>query len=180
MDLRIGEKVIFEGHPCWRFLLRFYFLGFGEAVLLYFILSVIISSTFLAVLLTLCYLGGVLVLGFLIRLFTLYKITNRRIWISQGIIARKTQEANMDRVQNVTTSQGVIQRILRFGDVDFDTAGLDQDGSFIFRGVANPQEVVQWVDQAQHAAREEDAKVTAKAFTRSPDGLSGYSESKTS
>jgi hypothetical protein len=38
---------------------------------------------------------------------------------------------------------------MQIGDVDFDTAGTD-DSNFIFRGVAQPEEVVEQVDRATH------------------------------
>jgi len=170
MDLRPGEMVIFEGHPCWRFLFRFYFLGVIESVVLFFILGLMMSKIY-AFLIAVVFLVGVFVIGFVRRIFTMYKITNRRIWISRGIVARSTQEARMDRVQNVSTDQGVIERIMRFGDVDFDTAGHDAEGDFVFHGVADPQEVVQAVDRAQHAAEEEAAMRNAGAFARTRDGM---------
>lgn len=172
MDLRPGETIIFEGHPCWRFLMRFYLLGIAEAVVVFLIIKWVVSLP-TALLVTVIFLAGVFVIGFLRRFFTLYKITNRRIWISRGIIAKHTQEARMDRVQNVSTDQGVIERIMRFGDVDFDTAGHDGESDFIFYGVGNPNEVVQAVDRAQHAAEEDAAMRTAGAFARTRDGMNG-------
>lgn len=157
MDLRPGETIIFEGHPCWRFLMRFYALGIIEALVIFFIWRWI-GGTAQALLVAAIFLVGVFVIGFLRRYFTMYKITNRRIWISRGIIARHTQEARMDRVQNVSTDQGPMERIFRFGDVDFDTAGHDGESDFIFRGVGDPSEVVRAIDQAQHAAEEEAAR----------------------
>ena len=41
--------------------------------------------------------------------------------------------------------------MLQVGDVDFDTAAGD-DYNFVFAGVANPDEVVEQVDRATHAA----------------------------
>jgi hypothetical protein len=54
-------------------------------------------------------------------------------------------------VQNVNYNQSLVQRMLQVGDVDFDTAAGD-DYNFIFAGVANPDEVVERVDRATHAA----------------------------
>ena len=57
-------------------------------------------------------------------------------------------------MQNVNTDQSFFERILQVGTVDFDTAGTD-DSEFRFVGVANPEEVVRAVDQAQRAAATE-------------------------
>ena len=50
-------------------------------------------------------------------------------------------------MQNVNTSQTPLQRLLRVGTVDFDTAGTD-DSEFRFVGVANPRAIVTVVDDA--------------------------------
>ena len=88
------------------------------------------------------------------RIATTYTITNHRLHIKRGIIARKTQEARLERVQNVNTDQGVLDRILQVGSVDFDTAGTT-DSDFAFRGVAQPEKVVRAVDRAQREHAEE-------------------------
>ena len=84
---------------------------------------------------------------------TTYTITNQRLQIRRGIIARKVQQARLERVQNVNTNQSVLDRILQVGTVDFDTAGTT-DSDFSFRGVAQPEKVMAEVDAAQreHAA----------------------------
>jgi len=87
------------------------------------------------------------VAGFLKRWATDYTITNRRLHIKRGIVSRDIQETRLERVQNVNYSQSVFQRMLQIGDVDFDTAAGD-DYNFIFAGVAQPEEVVERVDQA--------------------------------
>ena len=96
----------------------------------------------------------ILAIGFVARIATTYTITNHRLHIKRGIIARKTQEARLERVQNVNTDQGVLDRILQVGTVDFDTAGTT-DSDFSFRGVAQPEKVVRAVDQAQREHADE-------------------------
>ena len=58
------------------------------------------------------------------------------------------QETRLTRVQNVNTDQTVIQRMLRVGAVDFDTAGDAPDSEFAFCGVADPGGVAKMVDAA--------------------------------
>jgi len=88
------------------------------------------------------------------RVATTYTITNHRLHIRRGIIARRTQEARLERVQNVNTEQGVLERILQVGTVDFDTAGTT-DSDFSFRGVSQPEKVVAAVDRAQREHQRE-------------------------
>jgi uncharacterized membrane protein YdbT with pleckstrin-like domain len=96
-------------------------------------------------------LAIVVVGGFIKRMATVYTITNQRLRIKRGILAKRVQQTRIDRVQNVNTDQSVIQRVLRVGTVDFDTAGTD-DSDFTFDGVSSPSRVVEAVDRAQHAA----------------------------
>jgi uncharacterized membrane protein YdbT with pleckstrin-like domain len=93
----------------------------------------------------------VVLAGFVKRMATVYTITNQRLRIKRGIVARKIQQTRIDRVQNVNINQRVLERILRVGTVDFDTAGTD-DSEFAFEGVSSPSRVVEAVDRAQHAA----------------------------
>jgi uncharacterized membrane protein YdbT with pleckstrin-like domain len=98
--------------------------------------------------------GGtaLLIVGGLIkRIGTVYTITNQRLRIKRGIFAKRVQQTRIERVQNVNTDQSVVERLLRVGTVDFDTAGTD-DSDFTFAGVSSPTRVVEAVDHAQHAA----------------------------
>jgi uncharacterized membrane protein YdbT with pleckstrin-like domain len=96
----------------------------------------------------------VLIAGWIKRISTDYTITTRRLHIKRGIVAKRTQEAQLARVQNVNTSQSVLERMLRVGTVDFDTAGTG-DFDFTFAGVGNPHAVVEAVDRAQREAAAE-------------------------
>jgi uncharacterized membrane protein YdbT with pleckstrin-like domain len=93
----------------------------------------------------------VVLVGFVRRIATVYTITNQRLRIKHGILAKRIQQTRIDRVQNVNTEQSVLERVLRVGTVDFDTAGTD-DSDFTFAGVSSPSRVVEAVDRAQHAA----------------------------
>ena len=156
MELSAGERVLFEGHPSWRSTLAFYLKG-----LLVVALAAAVAAAVTAVGdefsggvtggVALAALGLMVVAGYLKRMATTYTITNRRLHIKRGIIARRTQEARLERVQNVNTDQSALERILKVGTVDFDTAGGD-DHEFKFDGVADPSVVVQAVDQAQREA----------------------------
>jgi uncharacterized membrane protein YdbT with pleckstrin-like domain len=96
----------------------------------------------------------VVLVGFVRRISTIYTITSQRLRIKRGILSKRIQQTRIDRVQNVNTDQSLVDRMLRVGTVDFDTAGTD-DSDFTFAGVSNPSRVVEAVDQAQHAARGE-------------------------
>lgn len=148
-----GEKIIFEGHPSWRAILDFYLKGLIATAVVCLLVAlgtgVIGDDTNEGAVILLAIVGVALtiLIGFLRRMATSYTITNRRLNIKRGIVSRTIQETRLERVQNVNYQQGVFQRMLQIGDVDFDTAAGD-DYNFIFAGVADPEEVVNQVDVA--------------------------------
>jgi uncharacterized membrane protein YdbT with pleckstrin-like domain len=156
MDLRSGEEVIFQGHPSWRAILGFYFqwaivgaVAAGIAALVTLIGGGVELGVVIAVFAIFVAVG--FVVGLIKRIATTYSISNQRLHIKRGIVARKIQQTRIERVQNVNITQSVIQRILQVGKVDFDTAGTD-DADFSFDGVSQPEKVMKAVEQAQHEA----------------------------
>jgi uncharacterized membrane protein YdbT with pleckstrin-like domain len=148
VDLQQGEKVIYEGHPSWRAILGFYLAGAAVAAVIGLIVA-LVESTGLGILAAAVVLGLGVLAGLIKRIATTYTITDRRLNIKRGIVARKVQETRLQRVQNVNYSQSVYQRIMQIGDVDFDTAGTDDSG-FVFAGVAQPEQIVEKVDRETH------------------------------
>jgi uncharacterized membrane protein YdbT with pleckstrin-like domain len=158
VDLQQGENVIYEGHPSWRSILHFYILG---------VLAVIVAAAAAAgvsqivegevkpgwvAIAAIGAFGLLLLVGWLKRIATDYMITDRRLIIRRGILSRHIDQTRVDRIQNVTSSQSFLQRLLRVGTVDFDTASNEPENTFAFRGVSDPQGVVRKVDQAASAA----------------------------
>src|SRR5215208_617490 len=154
MELRASERELYEGRPSWRALMSFYVLGIGAAVLVLVILGLLADSWGPAAGIAVAIAGLTLVIGYLRRIATKYLITTQRLRISRGILRKKVQETRLERVQNVNYEQGVIDRIFRVGNVDFDTAGTD-DSEFRFEWVNQPEGVVRAVDQAVQEARGE-------------------------
>ena len=95
----------------------------------------------------------VLLVGWLKKLQTLYIVTDERIHIRQGILSRRDHSTTHARVQNVNSTQGIIDRILGTGDVDFDTAGSD-DFEFRFYAVRHPEQLVRLVAEVEAQSRD--------------------------
>jgi uncharacterized membrane protein YdbT with pleckstrin-like domain len=148
VDLQPGENVIYQGHPSWRAILGFYLKGTLIAAAVGIIVT-LIDSTGLGLLAFAAIVGITILAGFIKRVATVYTITDRRLNIKRGIVARKVQETRLQRVQNVNYTQSVYERVMQIGNVDFDTAGTD-DSDFVFAGVAQPEQVVEQVDRATH------------------------------
>jgi uncharacterized membrane protein YdbT with pleckstrin-like domain len=157
LELHPSERVIFAGHPSWRGTLSFYVRGVLTAVALAAVaaLVTVIGGGFdvlWPILVFLAAMAVVVLVGLLFRISTTYTITNQRLTIERGILSKHMQQTRVERVQNVNTDQTLVDRVMRVGQVDFDTAGSD-DSDFTFRGVANPEQVVRAVDEA-HRERE--------------------------
>jgi uncharacterized membrane protein YdbT with pleckstrin-like domain len=149
VDLQPGEKVIYEGHPSWRAILGFYAKGALIGAVLGAI-AYVAKDTGTGVAVFAVVFGLTVLIGFVKRVATVYTISDRRLNIKKGIIARKVQETRLGRVQNANFTQGFIERVLQVGDVEFTTAGTEES-NFVFAGVAEPEDVVQKVDIATHA-----------------------------
>jgi uncharacterized membrane protein YdbT with pleckstrin-like domain len=148
MDLHEGEQLMFEGRPSWRAIIGFYITGTLIAAAIAAIVG-LIGSTGGGVGVFVVLFLLVVVIGWIRRIGTRYAITNERLTIQRGILARHRQETRLTRVQNVNTDQTIIQRMLGVGVVDFDTAGTDApDSEFAFWGVADPGGVAKMVDAA--------------------------------
>ena len=159
IDLHTGEEIIFEGHPSWRAMLAFYVQGLLAVLVVGAVVAAVTAlgdGVSWGLVAAIVVVGGALliVVGLIRRIATVYTITNQRLRIKRGIFAKRVQQTRIDRVQNVNTDQSVLERLLRVGTVDFDTAGTD-DSDFTFAGVSSPSRVVEAVDRAQHAAAAE-------------------------
>ena len=153
MNPEPGEQVFFHGHPSWRSILSFYVRGFLIAILVGVIVGLITRLTGKSVnvaLVAVAVVVGLVIMilvGLFKRIATTYTITNQRLTIRTGILSRELHETRLERVQNVNYQQSVLERILRVGDVTFDTAG-EAGFNFGFRGVAEPHTIVRTVDRA--------------------------------
>jgi len=148
LNLSSDERTIFEGHPSWRAILGFYLKGIAVAVLAGFVARLFSDSGATVFVVVLAVIVVTVLAGFVKRVATVYTITNRRLNIKRGIVSREIQETRLERVQNVNYRQSVYQRVMQIGDVDFDTAAVEDSNDFVFAGVANPEDVVHRVDQA--------------------------------
>lgn len=152
LELREGEAVLYEGRPSWRALFSFYASGLLVALVAGAILWLLVDEPGIAAVAAVAFAALTLVVGYLRRLFTKYLITTERLRISRGFIRRHVQETRLERVQNVNFNQGVLDRLVNVGTVDFDTAGTS-DAEFRFDWVNAPEDVVRAVDEAIRRAQ---------------------------
>ncbi len=146
MDLIEGETLVWKGRPSWRSMVSFY-IKWGIPSLIPLVVIVLVREftdqdwpIWVGIVITLILLVLVALIAWFTRLDQQFTVTSHRLIIRHGILSRREQSAHIDRVQNVSTRQTFVDRLLKVGSVDFDTAGTD-DYEFIFAGVNHPQQL---------------------------------------
>jgi uncharacterized membrane protein YdbT with pleckstrin-like domain len=147
MDLHPGEQVVFEGHPSSRAALSFY-LPVVLVIAIAAVVVALVADVLIGILVFVVATALLVAVGHVKRTATDYVVSTQRLYIRKGILSKHVQQTRIDRVQNVNTSQTLLDRILRVGTVDFDTAGSD-GSDFRFVGISEPGAIVAAVDRAQ-------------------------------
>jgi uncharacterized membrane protein YdbT with pleckstrin-like domain len=83
-----------------------------------------------------------------LRLRTLeYGVTNKRVILKKGIIGRQTEEMKIGSIETVEIDQGVLGRILGYGDVKVTGRGLSD---VVFRRMDDPMAVKRHIESVSH------------------------------
>jgi uncharacterized membrane protein YdbT with pleckstrin-like domain len=69
-----------------------------------------------------------------------YVITDEQIHVKYGLVSRDVTQIRLDRIQNTSYEQSIIERTLGFGDVRLYTAGTNTE-DITFRDVPDPETV---------------------------------------
>lgn len=147
MRLLEGEEVIWQGNPTWRSTVSFY-LKWTLVVLIPLAVIIVAKAAgqdwplSYGLVIFLAGFALVLLAGWLRRYFTRYTITTKHLMIRTGILSRHENSASLDRVQNIRVVQSPIERMLKTGSVDFDTASGDaSDADLRFIGIDRPRDL---------------------------------------
>ena len=83
-----------------------------------------------------------------LRLRTLeYGVTNKRVILKKGIIGRQTEEMKIGSIETVEIDQGVLGRILGYGDVKVTGRGISD---VVFKGMDDPMAVKRHIEGVSH------------------------------
>jgi uncharacterized membrane protein YdbT with pleckstrin-like domain len=96
--------------------------------------------------------------------FTWYVLTNERLISRRGILARKGLEIPLERINDVSFHQNILERILRSGDLLIESAG--EMGQSRFSDIPSPEQF----QSLLYSVREERSKVLSGVL---PEGGSG-------
>lgn len=131
------EHVIFTVKPTLMFVKLGYALAVLGAILLVFLLALINVPAYISVPIALALL---LIPAYyhIRRNMIRYTLTDSTLSIDTGFIARTTRNIPLSKVQDVTVSASILQRLLRFGDLVVDNAS-EIGGSTILHNINNPR-----------------------------------------
>src|SRR4051812_38780622 len=128
-DLLPGENLIVRVHQHWIFVLKSLLIPIALLVL------VIVSDLTVMRSIDVANLGTILTLGIVavailwlivvwIRWQSIsYTLTDQRIKIESGVFGRQSKIIPIDRIQDCTTRQSLVGRMLGYGRVEVDAAG---------------------------------------------------------
>lgn len=98
--------------------------------------------------------GLTLVIGIPLILYALIKrlttelaLTNRRVIVKRGLISRETIEMNLNKVESIRVNQGILGRLLKYGDVTLVGTGASPEP---LRGIAKPLDLRKQLGEILH------------------------------
>ena len=75
---------------------------------------------------------------YLLYIFTEYSVTNKRLIIKTGFISRHVKEMNLNSIETVTVSQGILDRIFSTGTIIATGRGVE---NVTLSSINNPKKV---------------------------------------
>jgi uncharacterized membrane protein YdbT with pleckstrin-like domain len=128
----VQETVYWSGRMSWR-------ANAGHVALSALLLLLALFVGHLALGVVLFFLAVLILLYAYMRvLATEYLITSTYVYARYGIIARDITQAKPEAVAAVNVEQGILGRLLGYGDVMFMTPGEGGRGYVMFKGVKDP------------------------------------------
>src|SRR5437660_6572441 len=135
------ESVIFRVRPTMLFIK----IGYGVAVLGAILLTILLAM--IKIVDIPWYVSLPIAMGLLLipayyhlkRNMVRYTVTDAKIEIDRGLISRTTRNIPLRKIQDVTVSASIFQRILGFGDVVVDNAS-EVGGTTILHNINNPRQ----------------------------------------
>jgi uncharacterized membrane protein YdbT with pleckstrin-like domain len=141
-DLLPGERILVSSCRHWVVLLR----PIATTILAALVLLVILALLPLAGELRLFLMLGVALAGILIiNLYYWgwraheYVLTDQRVILNEGIVSKFSRSIAIDRIQDLTTFQGLWGRTWGFGDIELESAG--REGAELLSTVPRPQQL---------------------------------------
>jgi membrane protein YdbS with pleckstrin-like domain len=131
------ERTVFTVRPTLIFIKLGYALAVVGALALVFLLALIDIPAYISIPLALALL---LIPAYyhIKRNMIRYTVTDSKIEIDTGLVARTTRNIPLSKIQDVTVSASIPQRILGFGDIIVDNAS-ELGGTTVLHNISNPR-----------------------------------------
>jgi membrane protein YdbS with pleckstrin-like domain len=131
------EHTIFTVRPTMIFIKAGYALAVLAGIALVFLLASLNVPASISIPLALALL---LIPGYyhLRRNMIRYTVTDSKLQIDTGLIARTTKNIPLSKVQDVTVSASIPQRLMGFGDIIIDNAS-EIGGSIVMHNISSPR-----------------------------------------
>jgi uncharacterized membrane protein YdbT with pleckstrin-like domain len=131
------EEIIFTVRPTLIFIKLGYALAVLGAIALVFLLALIPVPPYISIVLGLSLL---LIPAWyhLKRNMVRYTLTDSKVEIDSGLIARTTRNIPLTKIQDVTVSASIPQRLLGFGDLLIDNAS-ELGGTTVLHNISRPR-----------------------------------------
>ena len=131
------EHTIFTVRPTMIFIKAGYALAVLGGIALVFLLATLTVPASISIPLALALL---LIPGYyhLRRNMVRYTVTDAKLQIDTGLIARTTRNIPLSKVQDVTVSASIPQRLMGFGDIIVDNAS-EIGGSTVMHNISKPR-----------------------------------------
>ncbi len=131
------ERVVFTVRPTLIFIKLGYLLAVIGAIALVFLLALIPVPAYISIALGLTLL--LIPAYFHLRRNTIrYTLTDSKIELDTGLIARTTRNIPLGKIQDVTVSASIPQRLMGFGDLIVDNAS-ELGGTTILHNINKPR-----------------------------------------
>lgn len=152
VTLTEGEEVLWEGHPSLRLITPAVIVGlvlaFGGIALTLFLTDPLFRWVpLLAVPIGL----AIIAWSYISLVSTHYVLTDEEVYRKTGLVNRSVAQIRLDRVQNTTCSQSIVERLFSYGDITIYTAGSDTM-DITLDDVPRPNEVNRRLTEALDAA----------------------------
>ncbi|HXD80093.1 MAG TPA: PH domain-containing protein [Candidatus Acidoferrum sp.] len=176
-NLLPGENLILKDHPHWVVLIKSVLFPVVLVILVLIADFTLLTpnNVYVPHLRTILSLGVLaLALLWLIVVWirwqsTTYTLTDQRIKIETGVLARQEKVIPIDRVQDCTTRMSVLGRMLGYGRVEIDAAGAQ--GAEILNHLPNPGTFRDQVFMQTEKRRGGGASTAPSSMPANPSGV---------
>ena len=131
------EHVVFTVRPTMIFIKLGYALAVLGGIALVFLLASVGLPAYISILLA---LGLLLIPAWyhIKRNMIRYTVTDSKLEIDTGLVARTTRNIPLSKVQDVTVSASIPQRLMGFGDIIVDNAS-EVGGTIVMHNISTPR-----------------------------------------